>query len=128
MPDQLPYLLLNYGSLALVLAAMGLGVVLTKGTVRILLAAALGVEVLRIAVNLTVPVPVYASDQGAILYAFSLVQVVLAIAPTLLVVAAAVVGARRSAAKDATIASLTDPTTDTWRQPENSPDPKLFVE
>jgi hypothetical protein len=54
--------------------------------------------------------------------------VLLAIAPTLLVVAAAVVGARKSAAKDATISALTDPTTDTWRQPENSPDPKLFVE
>jgi lipoprotein signal peptidase len=128
MPDQLPYILMNYGSLALVLAAMVVGVVLTKGTVRTLMAAALAAEVVRIALNITVLAPAYSSDQGAAFYAFSLVQVLLAIAPTLLVVAAAVVGARKSAAKDATISALTDPTTDTWRQPENSPDPKLFVE
>ena len=128
MPDQLPYILMNYGSLALVLAAMVVGVVMTKGTVRTLLAAALAVEVVRIALNLVVPAFLYSSAQGGAFYAYSLVQVLLAIAPTLLVVAAVVVGARKSAAKDAALSALTDPTTDTWRQPENSPDPKLFVE
>lgn len=129
MPDQLAYILLNYGSVALVLAAMVAGVVLTKGTVRTLLAAALAVEAVRVAVSFTGPAFVDSNTQGGIaFFSFSLLQTLLAIAPTLLVVAAAVVSARRIAAKDTAIAALTDPTTDTWRQPENSPDPTIFVE
>ena len=129
MPYQLSYILLNYGSLALVLAAMVAGVVLTKGTARTLLGAALAVEVVHGAVAFMGPAFVDSNTQGGdAFFSFSLFQTLLAIAPTLLVVAAAVVGARRIAAKDAVIAALTDPPTGTWAQPERSPDPRLLAD
>jgi len=84
MPSQILYEFMNYGSLALVVAAIAVGVVLTKTAVRKLLAAAL--------------------------------------------VGAAVVGARTIRAKDAALAALTDEPTDTWRQPESSPDPRLLAD
>jgi hypothetical protein len=47
---------------------------------------------------------------------------------TLLLVAAAIVGALTIRAKDAAIAALVDKATPTWQQPKNSPDPKLLAD
>jgi hypothetical protein len=127
MPSQLLYVLLNYGSMALVVAAMVVGVVLTKGTVRTLLAAALGVEVVRIALGFSNPTFIFAGGEVAV-FAYSVLQMLLSVAPVLLLVVSAIVGARKLAAKEATISALTDTTTDTWRQPETSPDPRLLAD
>jgi hypothetical protein len=126
MPSQFLYVAMNYGSMALVLAAMVVGVLLTKGTVRTLLAVALAVEVARFA-SVTIPASAFSSgDAPAFLY--SLLQMLLTVATPLLLVAAAIVGARTVKAKDAAIAELVDKSTPTWQQPKHSPDPKLFVE
>ena len=127
MPSQLVYMAMNYGSMALVLAAIVVGVVLTKGTVRTLLAVALVAEVLGFAMATTLPALIYSSGEMAV-FAYSAVQTVLAVATPLLLVAAVLVGARAVKAKDVAIAALVDTPPETWRQPESSPDPKLFVE
>jgi hypothetical protein len=127
MPSQFLYVLMNYGSMALVVVAMGVGVVVTKGAVRALLAAALCVEVVRMALTLTNPPFIYSGGEVAV-FAYSLVQMLMSVAPVVLLVAAAIVGARTVAAKEAAISALTDTTTDTWRQPEASPDPRLLAD
>jgi hypothetical protein len=121
------YTLMNYGSMALVVVGIGVGVVLTKGPVRALLAAALVVELIKMALALTNPPFLYSGGEVAV-FAYSLVQMLMSVAPVLLVVAAAVVGALKVADKEATIAALTDTKTDTWRQPEASPDPRLLAD
>jgi hypothetical protein len=127
MPSQFLYVLMNYGSMALVVVAMGVGVVLTKGTVRALLTAALCVEIVRMALALTNPPFIYSGGEVAV-FTYSLVQMLMSVAPVVLLVAAAIVGARKVAAKEAEISALTDTTTDTWRQPEASPDPRLLAD
>lgn len=127
MPSQFLYMLLSYGSSALIVAAMVVGVVLTKGTVRTWLACAVAVEALRFFLALTVPGFIYALGETAT-FAYTAVSTLLGIAPVILLVGAAIAGARRIAAKDAVISALTDSTTETWQQPENSPDPKLLAD
>jgi len=125
MPSQILYLLMNYGSMTLVMAAMVVGIVLTKGTVRTLVATALAVDVVRFGMSLTVPGFVYSLGEMAIL-AYTLLQMVLSVGSAILLIAAAVVGARQLAHKDAVISALTDPQRETWTQPESSPDPRLL--
>jgi hypothetical protein len=127
MPSQVLYELMSYGSMALVVAAMVVGIVLTNGAVRTLLAAALALEVVRFLANLTVPAFIYSSGDAAV-FVWSFVQMVMSVGSALLLVAAAVVGARKVAAKDATIAALVDKPKDTWTQPETSPDPRLLAD
>ena len=127
MPSQILYQLMSYGSMGLVVAAMVVGIVLTKGGVRTLLAAALALEVVRFVANLTVPAFIYAGGEAA-QFVWSFVEMVMSVGSALLLIAAAVVGARRVAAKDATIAALVDKPKDTWAQPETSPDPRLLAD
>jgi hypothetical protein len=127
MPSQLLYMILNYGSMALVVAAMVVGVVLTKGTVRTLIAAALAAQAVGFASTLTLPAMVYAGGDAAFL-AYSVIQTLLNVAPVVLLVAAAVVGVRNIAVKEAAIAALVDRPAETWTQPETSPDPRLLAD
>jgi hypothetical protein len=121
------YTLMNYGSMALVVVGIGVGVVLTNGPVRALLAAALVVELIKMVLALTNPPFLYSGGEVAV-FAYSLVQMLISVAPVLLVVAASILGALKVADKEATIAALTDTKTDTWRQPDASPDPRLLAE
>jgi hypothetical protein len=127
MGNQILYDLLNWGSAALVVAAIVAGVVLTNGTVRTLLAAALLLEVLGQTAHWLVPSSIYFAGDTAV-FAYSLAQTILSIAPVVVLVIAAVVGVRQVAAKDAALAALTDVTPETWRQPETSPDPRLLAD
>jgi hypothetical protein len=127
MPSQILYEFMNYGSLALVVAAIAVGVVLTKTAVRKLLAAALVVTVLRFVPSTIFPGWLDIANE-ATAFAYSLVQTLLSVGEVVLLVGAAVVGARTIRAKDAALAALTDEPTDTWRQPESSPDPRLLAD
>ena len=127
MPSQILYEFMNYGSLALVVAAIVVGVVLTKAAVRKLLVAALIVTVLRFVLSTNFPGWLDIANE-ATAFAYSLVQMLLSVGEVLLLVGAAVVGARTIRSKDAALAALTDEPTATWRQPENSPDPKLLAD
>jgi len=127
MGSQILYDLLNWGSAALVVAAIVAGVVLTNGTIRTLLAAALLLEILGLTAGWLIPSFIYFAGDMAV-FAYSLAQTILNIAPVVLLVTAAVLGVRRVAAKDAALAALIDEPTDTWRQPESSPDPRLLAD
>ena len=126
MPTQILYELMNWGSMALVLAAIVVGVVLTKAAVRKLLTAALVVTVLRFLLNIFPTWIDVANETTA--FAYSLVQSLLSVGEVLLLVGAAVVGARTIRSKDGALAALTDEPTATWRQPESSPDPRLLAD
>ena len=126
MPSQILYELMNWGSMALVLATIVVGVVLTKAAVRKLLTAALVVTALRFLLNIFPTWFDVANDTTAL--AYSLVQTVLSVGEVLLPVAAAIVGARTVRSKDTALAALVDEPTDTWRQPESSPDPRLLAD
>jgi len=126
MPSQILYELMNWGSMALVLAAIVVGVVLTKAAVRKLLTAALVVTALRFLLNIFPTWIDVANETTA--FAYSLVQMLLSVGEVLLLVGAAVVGARTIRSKDAALAALTDEPTATWRQPESSPDPRLLAD
>ena len=56
------------------------------------------------------------------------VRKLLSVGEVLLLVGAAVVGARTIRSKDAALAALVDEPADTWRQPESSPDPRLLAD
>jgi len=127
MPNQILYEVMNYGSIALVVAAIVVGVVLTKAAVRKLLAAALIVTVLRFLLSTIFPGWLDTANE-ANAFVYGLVQMVLSVGEVVLPVAAAVVGARTIRAKDTAIAALVDQPTDTWRQPETSPDPRLLAD
>jgi hypothetical protein len=126
MATQILYELMNWGSMALVLAAIVVGVVLTKAAVRKLLTAALVVTALRVLLNIFPTWIDVANETTA--FAYSLVQMVLSVGEVLLLVGAAVVGARTIRSKDAALAALVDEPADTWRQPESSPDPRLLAD
>jgi hypothetical protein len=127
MPTQILYELMNWGSMALVLGAIVVGVVLTKAAVRKLLVAALIVTVLRFVLSTNFPGWLDIANE-ATAFAYSLVQMLLSVGEVLLLVGAAVVGARTIRSKDAALAALVDEPTDTWRQPETSPDPRLLAD
>ena len=61
-------------------------------------------------------------------FAYSLAMMLVSVGEVLLLVGAAVVGARAIRAKDAALAALVDETPETWRQPETSPDPRLLAD
>ena len=116
---------LNWGFRALSAGAMGVGILMTRGRVRLLLTVALGLFLLELVLHL---LPVGDASQAAMI-AFSVVQGVLNVALTATFVAAAVVGVREVRAKDAKIAELSsEQTHDTWAQPEGSPDPRLLAD
>ncbi len=125
MPSQLLYEIMNYGSLVLILAALVVGAVLTRAAVRRLLVAALVVTVLRSALSTTFPGWLDVASEAAA-FAYGLVQTLLSVGEVVLLVGAAVVGARTIRARDAEIAALVDKSTPTWQQPKSSPDPKLL--
>ena len=115
---------LNWGFLAVSAGAIGIGIWLTRGRVRLLLAVALGVFLLQLVVGRTA----LADASEAAIIASSAVQGLLSLALTGTFVAAAVTGVREMRAKDAALAALTDETPDTWAQPEGSPDPRLLAD
>ena len=127
MGSQILYEFMNYGSLALVVAAIVVGVVLTKAAVRKLLVAALIVTVLRFVLSTNFP-GWFDTANEATAFAYSLVQMLLSVGELLLLVGATVVGARAIRSKDEALAALVDEPTDTWRQPESSPDPRLLAD
>jgi hypothetical protein len=127
MPSQILYESMNYGSLALVVAAIVVGAVLTKAAVRKLMVAAVIVTVLRFVLGTVFPGWLDVANEAAA-FAYGLVQTLLSVAEVLLLVGAAVVGARTIRTKDAAIAALVDEPTDTWRQPESSPDSRLLAD
>jgi hypothetical protein len=126
MATQILYELMNWGSMALVLAAIVVGVVLTKAAVRKLLTAALVVTALRVLLNIF-PTWIDVANETTV-FAYSLVQMLLSVGEVLLLVGAAVVGARTIRSKDAALAALVDEPADTWCQPESSPDPRLLAD
>ena len=116
---------LNWGYLVLSAGALGVGIWLTRGRVRLLLGVALGLFMLQLLLHV-VPVD---NGSDASMIAFSVVQGLLNLGLTGMFVAAAVVGVREVRAKEATIAELTsDETRETWAQPETSPDPRLLAD
>jgi len=127
MPSQILYEVMNYASLALVVAAIVVGVVLTKAAVRKLLAAALLVTVLRFVLSTIFPGWLDVANE-ATAFAYGLAQTLLSVGEVVLLVGAAVVGARTIRSKDAALAALVDEPADTWRQPESSPDPRLLAD
>ena len=127
MPSQFLYQLMSYGSIAVVVAAIVVGAIVTTGAVRKLLIAAVVVTLVRFLLNYTLP-PLMGVANEATAFAYGLVQTLLSVGEVLLLVGAAVVGARTLKAKDAAIAAMVDPPTETWRQPENSPDPRLLAD
>jgi hypothetical protein len=56
------------------------------------------------------------------------VRKLLSVGEVLLLVGAAVIGARTIRSKNEALAALVDEPTDTWRQPESSPDPRLLAD
>ena len=127
MPTQILYELMNYGSIVLVVAAIVVGMVMTRGAVRRLLGAAVVVTILRSALSGVFPGWINVTSEVTA-FAYGAVQWLLAVAEPLLLVAAAVVGATTIRAKDAAIAALVDTPKDTWTQPEASPDPRLVAD
>ncbi len=127
MPTQILYELMNYGSIVLVVAAIVVGMVLTRGAVRKLLGAALVVNILSFLLSGVFPGWIVVTSEVTA-FAYGVVQWLLAVAEPLLLVAAAIVGATTIRAKDATIAALVDKPQDTWTQPETSPDPRLLAD
>jgi hypothetical protein len=127
MPGQILYEFMNYGSIVLVVGAVVVGVVMTRGAVRKLLVAALVVTVLRFLLTYVLP-PWLDVAKAAGAFAYGVVEWLLYVAQPLLFVAAAIVGATAIRAKDTAIAALVDQPTDTWRQPETSPDPRLLAD
>jgi hypothetical protein len=114
MPNQLLYAFIDYGSVVLVVGAIVVGVVMTRGAVRKLLVAALVVTVVRFLLNYAIPTSIdVAKDVGV--FAYGVVEWLLYVAQPLLLVAAAIVGATAIRAKDTAIAALVDQPTDTWR-------------
>jgi hypothetical protein len=127
MPGQILYEFINYGSIVLVVGAVVVGVVMTRGAVRKLLVAALVVTVLRFLLTYVLP-PWLDVAKGAGAFAYGVAEWLLYVAQPLLFVAAAIVGATAIRGKDAAIAALVDEPTETWRQPETSPDPRLLAD
>ena len=125
MAGQFLYMAMSYGSMALVLAAIVVGVALTRGTIRKLLGAALVVTALGFLLGVDVPGRPQPPDERTTM-AYGSLQWLLSVAEVVLLVAATVVGARSIRAKDAAIAALVDKSTPTWQQPKNSPDPGLL--
>ncbi len=115
---------LNWGFLAVSAGAIGVGIWLTRGRVRLLLAVALGVFLLQLVIG---RVAIETGSETAIIVS-SAVQGLLSLALTGTFVAAAVTGVREMRAKDAALAALTEETPETWAQPEGSPDPRLLAD
>ncbi len=124
---QLLYEVMNYGSLVLIVGAIAVGAVLTQEAVRKLLVAALIVTVLRFLLSMVFPGWLHIANE-ATAFAYGLVQTLLSVGEVVLLVGAAVVGARTIRTKDAALAALADEPTDAWRQPEGSPDPRLLAD
>lgn len=118
---------IGWGTTALVIAAMIAGVVLTRGSVRVMLACALMASLLNMAVTTLAPGQAIIADTS-LMIAFTALTAALYVAQFGFLVAAAVIGARTVKAKDARIAALTDAPSATWSQPETSPDPHLLAE
>jgi|SRR5664280_296858 len=127
MGSQILYAFIDYGSIVLVVGAIVLGVLMTRGAVRKLLVAALVVTVVRFLLNYAIPTSIDVPTKVGV-FAYGVVEWLLYVAQPLLLAGAAVVGARAIRAKDAAIAALVDEPTDTWRQPESSPDPRLLAD
>ena len=118
---------MNYGSIALVVAAIVVGVVRTAGTVRKLLVAALVVTVVRFLLAGVVVPRADVTNEG-VAFMYGVVEWLLFVAEPLLLVGAVVVAARTIKTKDAAIAAMVDQPTETWAQPEASPDPRLLAD
>lgn len=117
-------LVLDWGFLALSAGALGVGALLTRGKVRLLLVVALVIFLLQLTGSL-LPLPSILATQ---IIVYSVARGLLTLGMTVSLVAAAVIAARESRTKDARIAALTDETPDTWAQPEGSPDPRLLAD
>ena len=115
---------LNWVFLAASAGAIGVGIWLTRGRVRLLLMVALGVFLLQLVVGRVAGV----DGSEAAMIASSAVQGLLALGLTGTFVAAAVTGVREMRAKDDALAALTEETPDTWSQPQGSPDPRLLAD
>jgi hypothetical membrane protein len=127
MPTQFMYELMNYGSIVLVVAAIIVGMVMTRGAVRKLLGAALVVTILRFVLSGVFPGWIDVTNEVTA-FAYGVTQWLLAVAEPLLLVTAAIVAARTIKVKNAALAALVDTPKDTWAQPETSPDPRLLAD
>jgi hypothetical membrane protein len=127
MPTQILYELMNYGSIVLVVAAIVVGMVMTRGAVRKLLGAALVVTILRFVLSGVFPGWIDVTSEVAA-FAYGVVQWLLTVAEPLLLVTATIVGAHTIKVKNAALAALVDTPKDTWAQPETSPDPRLVAD
>jgi hypothetical protein len=123
MPDLLN-LLLDWGFLALSAGAMGVGALLTRGRVRLLIVVALVIFLVQLTGS-WLPLSATLATQ---IIVYSVARGLLTVGMTGALVAAAVIGARESRTKDARIAALTEETPETWAQPETSPDPRLLAD
>jgi hypothetical membrane protein len=127
VPTQILYELMNYGSIVLVVAAIVVGMVMTRGAVRKLLGAALVVTILRFVLSGVFPGWIDVTSEVAA-FAYGVVQWLLTVAEPLLLVTATIVGAHTIQVKNAALAALVDTPKDTWAQPETSPDPRLVAD
>jgi ABC-type transport system involved in cytochrome bd biosynthesis fused ATPase/permease subunit len=114
----------NWVFLVVSVAAIGFGIWLTRGQVRLLLAVSLGLFLLRMLLG---RVPIADGSENAML-AYSVLQGLLALATTGTMVAAAVTGFREAKASQKRVAELTEETSEAWAQPEGSPDPRLLAD
>ncbi|MGV8850248.1 MAG: hypothetical protein ACOH16_11965 [Propionibacteriaceae bacterium] len=117
-------LVLDWGFLALSVGAVGVGILLTRGRVRVFLVVALVLFLLQLVLG-GVLLPAVTEAQ---LIGYSVVRGLLSLGVTGAFVAAAVTGAREATATSARIAALTEETPPTWAQPEGSPDPRLLAD
>lgn len=122
--DMRVMLVLNWGFLAISVGVLGVGMVLTRGRVRVLLGVALGCFLAQLVLGRLGG----ADWTPAGMVAVAVLQGLLAIAQTGAFVAAAVVGAREVAASRNELAALTSEPAQDWTQPVDSPDPKLLAD
>lgn len=115
---------LNWAFLLASVGAIGVGIWLTRGRVRLLLAVSLGLFLLQMLLG---RLSMDLSSETAMV-AFSAVQGLLALGTTGTFVAAAVTGFRQAKASQRRVAELTEETPEAWVQPEGSPDPRLLAD